>query len=71
MDLSQIRRIFPQAPEGVWDQPWGLVELLMGLDYRHLQPAGSLARDGCAVGGLRLSKSKFGYGCIVSGLTQA
>merc|ERR1712082_451248 len=67
MDLSRIKQFFPQAPEGVWDRPWGPVDLLIGLDYRHLQPAGGLARDGCAVGGLRLSESKFGCGWILSG----
>ncbi len=43
------------------------VDLLIGLDYCHLRPAGGLARDGCAVIGLRLSESKFGCGWIISG----
>ncbi len=44
-----------------------MVDLLIGLDYRHLQPAGDLARVGFPVGGLRLSESKFGCGWIVFG----
>ena len=62
-----MKHLFPQAPPEVWDRPSGPVDLLIGLDHRELQPAGGLARDGCAVGSLRLSESRFGCGFIVSG----
>ena len=67
VDLNPIKHIFPQAPLEVWDRPQGPVDILLGLDNRHLQPAGGLERDGCAVGGLRLSESRFGCGWVVSG----
>ena len=57
INLSAVMHLFPHAPSEVWDRPSGTVDLLLGLDHRDLQPAGGLARDGCAVGGLRLSES--------------
>ena len=67
MDLTRIKYLFPKVPQDVWDRPSGPVDLLIGLDNRSLQPAGGLARDGCAVGDLRLTESRFGCGWVLSG----
>ena len=51
----------------VWTRPKGKVDILLGANYRALQPAGGLERDGYQREGLRLSESKFGCGWVLSG----
>ena len=64
VDLSRLMDTFPKAPTGVWERPAGKVDIMLGANYRQLQPAGGLRRDGCAVDGLRLSESVFGCGWV-------
>ena len=67
VNLTPIKHLFPQAPEDVWQRPMGIIDILIGSNYRSLQPSGGLERDGCAVGNLRLSESIFGCGWVLSG----
>ncbi len=52
IDLRQVANVFPHAPAEVLERPAGQVDILLGANYRHLQPAGGLKWDGCAVDGL-------------------
>ena len=66
-NLKSLRHLFPQAPEAAFERPSGKVDILLGANYRELQPAGGLERDGCQREGLRLAESKFGCGWVISG----
>ena len=65
--VKSLRHLFPQAPDEAFERPTGAVDLLIGANYRELQPAGGLTRDGCQKEGLRLTESRFGCGWIISG----
>ena len=67
LDLSNLKDVFPWAPKEVWDKPPGSIDLLIGGEYKQIQTAGGLERDGCAVANLRVSESKFGCGWVLSG----
>ena len=65
--IRDLKDLFPQAPDEAFERPQGKVDILIGANYRELQPAGGLERDGCQKDGLRLSESKFGCGWVLSG----
>ena len=67
INLDNLSHLFPKAPKQVWKRPVGAVDILVGGDYRGLQPAGGLIRDGQAVANLRLTESRFGCGFVLSG----
>ena len=65
VDLSGVRTMFPGAPKQVFNRPEGEIDLLVGSMYKNLQPYGG---DGeFTRGRLRLVKSLFGCGYILTG----
>ena len=44
VDLSSVRDLFPDAPDEVFNRPRGEVDVLLGCNYRHLQPTGGQDR---------------------------
>ena len=65
LDLSGVRTIFPGAPLEVFNRPEGPIDLLVGSMYRNVQPYGG--EDAFTQGRLRLVKSLFGCGFILTG----
>ena len=65
LDLHGIRAVFPGAPRDVYDRPDGPIDLLIGSMYKNIQPYGG--EDGFTRGRLRLVKSLFGCGYILTG----
>ena len=61
-DLSNLKHLFPGVPAEVFKTPVGPVDLLVGSNYRALQP-----RSGKEVRHLRLVKSRFGKKVILTG----
>ena len=61
-DLSNLKHLFPGVPPEVFQTPVGPVDLLVGSNYRGLQP-----RSGKEVGHLRIVRSKFGSRMILTG----
>ena len=65
LDLDGVRSIFPGAPREVYDRPDGPIDILVGSMYRNLQPFGG--DDAFTQGRLRLVRSHFGCGFILTG----
>ena len=65
MDLEGVKTVFPGAPLEVYDRPSGEIEILIGSMYKNIQPFGG--DDDFTRGRLRLVKSLFGCGYILSG----
>ena len=61
-DLSPVKHLFPGVGEETFQRPTGPVDLLIGQNFRKLQPTG-----GVDVGNLRLVDSLFGSGKILTG----
>ena len=61
-DLSDLKQLFPGTPAEAFRIPVGEVDLLVGQNYRSLQPKGA-----GEVGELRLVDSRFGCGKILTG----
>ena len=61
-DLQPIKQLFPGVPDVVFERPTGPVDLLIGQNYRKLQPKGGVDR-----GNLRMVQSLFGAGEILTG----
>ena len=69
LDLHGVRAGFPRAPKEVYERPDGPIDLLIGSMYKNLQPCGG--ENGFTRGRLRLVKSLFGCGYILTGLGVA
>ena len=65
LDLSGVRQVFPGAPSEVFLRPSGAIDILIGSMYKNIQPYGG--EEGYSRGRLRLVKSIFGCGFILSG----
>ena len=65
LDLQGVKAIFPGAPSEVFDRPSGPIDILVGSMYRNLQPFGG--EDSFTKGRLRLVRSHFGCGFILTG----
>ena len=65
VDLNGVKTVFPGAPKEVFERPSGSVDLLIGSSYMNLQPFGG--DDEFTRGRLRLMKSHFGCGYILTG----
>ena len=61
-DLSNLKHLFPGVPDQVFCTPTGAVDILIGSNYRSLQP-----RSSEEVGQLRMVLTKFGAGQILTG----
>jgi len=69
LDLEGIRTVFPGAPHEVFDRPAGPIDILIGSMFKNIQPCGG--EDGFTRGRLRLSRSLFGCGFVLSGTHPA
>ena len=65
VDLDGVRSVFPGAPKEVYNRPAGAIDILIGSMYRNLQPYGG--EDSFTQGRLRLVRSHFGCGFILTG----
>ena len=65
LDLEGVRTIFPGAPKEVFNRLSGPINILIGSMYRSLQPFGG--EESFTRGRLRLVKSLFGCGFILTG----
>ena len=65
LDLYGVRAVFPRAPKEVYERPDGPIDLLIRSMYKNLQPCGG--ENGYTKGRLRLVKSLFGCGYILTG----
>ena len=65
MDLEGVKSVFPGAPLEVFDRPHGPIDILIGSMYKNIQPYGG--EDGFSRGRLRLVKSLFGCGYVLTG----
>ena len=65
LDLSGVRAVFPGAPSEVYERPAGEIDILIGSMYKNIQPWGG--DDEFTRGRLRLMKSLFGCGYILTG----
>ena len=65
LDLEGVRTIFPGTPKEVFNRPSGPIDILIGSIYRNLQPFGG--EESFTRGRLRLVKSLFGCGFILTG----
>ena len=65
LDLDGVKAVFPGAPQEVFNRPAGDIDILIGSIYRNLQPYGG--EDSFTRGRLRLVKSLFGCGYILTG----
>ena len=65
VDLTGVRKVFPGAPLEVYQRPSGPIDILLGSMYMNIQPYGG--DDGFTRGRLRLVKSLFGCGYILTG----
>ena len=61
-DLSNLKHLFPGVPNKVFHTPTGPADILIGSNYRSLQPHSSKE-----VGHLRMVLTKFGAGQILTG----
>ena len=69
LDLEGIRAVFPGAPKEVFERPAGPIDILIGSMFKNIQPCGG--EDGFTRGRLRLSRSLFGCGFVLSGTHPA
>ena len=69
LDLSGVMTVFPGAPAEVYNRPSGPIDILIGSMYKNIQPYGG--EDGFTRGRLRLVKSLFGCGYILTGTHPA
>ena len=69
LDLDGVKQVFPGAPREVYTRPDGPVHILIGNMYKHIHPCGG--EDGFTRGRLRLSKSLFGCGYVLTGTHPA
>ena len=69
LDLSGVKTVFPGAPAEVYDRPAGPIDILIGSMYKNIQPYGG--EEGFTKGRLRLVKSLFGCGYILTGTHPA
>ena len=69
LDLSGVMSVFPGAPKEVYNRPDGPIDILVGSMYKDIQPCGG--DDGFTKGRLRLVKSLFGCGYILTGTHPA
>ena len=65
LDLDGVKAIFPGAPREVYQRPAGSIDILVGSMYKNIQPYGG--DSGFTKGRLRLVKSLFGCGYILTG----
>ena len=65
LDLTRVKSVFPGAPAQVFERPDGTIDILIGSMYRNLQPYGG--EDAYTQGRLRLVRSSFGCGFILTG----
>ena len=65
LDLRKIRSLFPNAPSEVFNRPDGDIDILIGSMYKNLHPYGG--EESYTKGRLRLLRSKFGCGFVLSG----
>ena len=65
LDLDGVKTVFPGAPLQVYERPEGPIDILIGSAYRNIQPYGG--EDTFTRGRLRLVKSLFGCGFILTG----
>ena len=65
VDLNGVMTVFPGAPKQVFDRPVGPIDILIGSMYMDVQPYGG--EENFTKGRLRLMKSKFGCGYILTG----
>ena len=63
--MDGVRSVFPGAPAEVYNRPDGPIDVLIGSMYRNVQPFGG--EDSFTQGRLRLVKSLFGCGFILTG----
>ena len=65
VDLNGVKTVFPGAPQEVFTRPTGPIDILIGSMFKNIQPYGGEAEF--TRGRLRLVKSLFGCGFILSG----
>ena len=65
LDLDGVKTVFPGAPQAVYDRPNGPIDIRVGSMYMNLQPYGG--DEDFTRGQLRLVKSHFGCGYILTG----
>ena len=65
LDLSGVKQVFLGAHLEVFRRPSGAIDILIGSMYKNIQPYGG--EEGYSRGRLRLVKSIFGCGFILSG----
>ena len=65
VDLNGVRTVFPGAPREVYNRPQGPIDILIGSMFKNIQPYGG--EEGFTRGRLRLVKSLFGCGFILTG----
>ena len=56
-EMSEIRKLFPEAPEEVFTRPIGKVDIMLGLPARRLHATTGITRQD-----LRLDRSSLGCG---------
>ena len=64
VSLEGVKHLFPFAPKEAFERPGGEVDLLVGQNYRQLQPWADKTRT---VGRLRMCDSLFGCGMVLTG----
>ena len=69
LDLSGVKTVFPGAPLEVYNRPDGPIDVLIGSMYKNIQPYGG--GDNFTRGRLRMVKSLFGCGFILTGTHHA
>ena len=64
LNLDGVKAVFPGAPKEVYNRPSGSIDVLIGSMYMDIQPYGG--DEGFTRGRLRLLKSQFGCGYILT-----